>query len=1279
MRSIFLLLFDFFQYRTRLLYGTFISMFIALAIGASQIKLEEDISKFFPTDKKLDRINEVLQGSRFSERLVILVSLKDSTAAAQPEMLIEYADTLVTDMQAGLSSYIGRINYRVDDDIALRMFDIIYRYLPVFLTDEDFATLDSITGPSAIHASMEGNYRQLISPTGVATKRIIVQDPIGVSRIVLSKLQRLQYSGDVELYDNYFITKDRKHLLVFVSPKQAQNNTGANARFLSGLDGVIENVSRKIPSATATYFGAAAVAVGNANQLHDDTVLTVSVMVALLFIFLYGFLRKKSALVLIFIPVLFGGLFSLTVIFFIQGAISVLAIAAGSIVLGLAINYSLHFLSHLKETKNVRQVVKDMQWPLTLGSATTVLAFLSLQFANATMVRDIGFFAGFSLVGAAVCSLVFLPHFLSDDFFGSGAKQGWRIKPFLIKPSGSRYVVIAILLLTPVMLYLAKDVKFNSDMNTLNFMSPSLKQTGEKLNRISQNAAHSVFVVFKGASVEEALRKNETAVPKLDMLKGNNIVQKYSSVSSFLISDSLQRHRITRWRAYWADEKKAAVMSALKAESARLKFSPTAYKNFDSLINRPYTVMDSTSFVMLKKSFFEDFVTEKPGAATVITLAWVYPSSMPSFYEAFENEKGVDAFDKRMMVNLFVSRVHDDFTFIVTVTSILVFAILLLSYGRIELAFITFLPMLITWIWILGAMALLGIEFNIVNVTISTFIFGLGDDYSIFIVDGLQKKYTVGASTLGSTQESVFLSAITTISGLGVLIFAQHPALRSIAAMSIIGIVMVFIMSQTVAPFLFAKVIAERAKRKLPPITFALALMSFLIYSIFISGALLLTLIGFIFFKVLHLSDSRTRYVYHVILQFFMRLMIATGMPIRKKIINGSGQYQQPRVIISNHQSFIDILLTAMMHPKVLLLTNHWVWNSPLFGWVVKLADYYPVDAGAEGSVNKLRLRVQEGYSIMVFPEGTRSVDGVIGRFHKGAFFIAEKLKLDIQPLLIHGTGESIPKGEIYINRADLTMKFLSPISSDDARYGGSYSERAKSIGQYFRVEYQKFSEEIQTPRHFRHKLISNYLYKGPVLEWYLRIKLRLEDYYEPVCNLVPRTASVLDLGCGYGFLDYVLQFTSPHRTILGVDYDEEKIAVANHGYLKGSNLSFACADITQYELAKFDSIIISDVLHYLSEPQQDELLVKCFNGLNPGGILIVRDGDRDIRGKHNATRLTEFFSVTLLGFNKSNKPLTFISGRRITELAERFGMDATRVAGQQLTSNVIFTIKKRN
>jgi 2-polyprenyl-3-methyl-5-hydroxy-6-metoxy-1,4-benzoquinol methylase len=261
----------------------------------------------------------------------------------------------------------------------------------------------------------------------------------------------------------------------------------------------------------------------------------------------------------------------------------------------------------------------------------------------------------------------------------------------------------------------------------------------------------------------------------------------------------------------------------------------------------------------------------------------------------------------------------------------------------------------------------------------------------------------------------------------------------------------------------------------------------------------------------------------------------------------------------------------------------------------------------------------------------------------------------------------------------EIGLKFLAAIEPNDERYGSTYTERTKSISRYFKQEFQLFKEEIHQPRYFRFRLIATFIFKGPQLEWYLRVKLRAENYYEDICELIPRTASVLDLGCGYGFVSYLLHFISPNRRIVGVDYDEEKIAIAQHGFSRGETLQFVHADVTQFAIEPYDVILISDVLHYLSSAQQQELLVRCCEALLPGGLLIIREGDADMKKDHKVTKLTEFFSTKVVKFNKTSEGLTFVSGDRLRSFAEQYGMDFSIDGRQKFTSNVIFTLRKRS
>ena len=110
-------------------------------------------------------------------------------------------------------------------------------------------------------------------------------------------------------------------------------------------------------------------------------------------------------------------------------------------------------------------------------------------------------------------------------------------------------------------------------------------------------------------------------------------------------------------------------------------------------------------------------------------------------------------------------------------------------------------------------MGVLGLQFNVFNVIITTFIFGLGVDYSIFVTNGLLLDGTGPKIALATHKTAILLSVLTTVLGVGVLIFAKHPALHSIASVAVIGILSAMIISFTVQPLLYHFLIFKGVKK----------------------------------------------------------------------------------------------------------------------------------------------------------------------------------------------------------------------------------------------------------------------------------------------------------------------------------------------------------------------------------------------------------------------------------------------------------------------------------
>lgn len=155
---------------------------------------------------------------------------------------------------------------------------------------------------------------------------------------------------------------------------------------------------------------------------------------------------------------------------------------------------------------------------------------------------------------------------------------------------------------------------------------------------------------------------------------------------------------------------------------------------------------------------------------------------------------------------------RSNFDYLGTVCSVLVFAFLFLSFSDrlrqprqgFRLAFVAFLPMMLSWCWILGIMHLMDLQFNIVNIILATFIFGQGDDYTIFMVEGVLYERRTGQPMLPQYRNSILLSAAIMLVGIGVLILAKHPAMHSLGAVTLIGMLCVVTLAYILPPLLMS-------------------------------------------------------------------------------------------------------------------------------------------------------------------------------------------------------------------------------------------------------------------------------------------------------------------------------------------------------------------------------------------------------------------------------------------------------------------------------------------
>ncbi len=1273
MSKFFLSIYEKFEKHPAILWAAIILCIAACSCLAAQIKFSENITSFF-NDGKDETQSSVFDHLKIKDKIAVSVSGDD------PDEIIEAADSFVRHLQPAVDAgYIETITDGIDQSAVDKCVDFIYSYLPIFLTDEDYDRMADAVGQANIENAVVDAYSMLVSAAGMAVGDVVMRDPLHIGSHLLRQFERFDSNVQYELYADRIFTKDMSSMLMFIDPVYGMGDTGENEHLVELLDKAAQKVSAG--KTNITCIGGPVAAVYNARQIKKDTTVTLSIALLIILLVIFLSFRNRWSIPLIIVPPAFGALFALAAVWVIQGNISAIAVGAGAVILGVALSYSIHFVSHINHTNDPRKVITDLASPLTIGCLTTIGAFAALMFTSSALLHDIGLFGVFVLIGTTLCCLVFLPHFIGK--FDN--KKHSHLLDFIERANAysyedNKWIVLFFGALTIVCLFFYNDVRFDTDMSRLNYMPAGIEQAEKKIRETSGDAANSIYLVASADNLTDLTERYGALGKVLGDCKSEEKIKDFVLLDTFVISPDEQRHRIARWNAFW-DEHREATLAAINRHARSAGFRENAFSRFDELLRKDFAPCTYTEDETGDVPALREWIEVSDSSKILIGRLLLDDDAKGEVYAAISEIPGTVVVDRAWFSSIMLENTVDDFNYILLLSSLIVFVALLVSYGRLELTLLTFLPMCISWVIILGLMAIFDIKFNVVNIILATFIFGIGDDFSIFIMDGLLQEYKCGQKLLGAHKTAIFFSAFTAIVGMGVMIFAKHPALKSIAFISVLGLCIVVLVAYTVQPLLFRLFIGSQTRKGGAPYTFLSLLNALYCFLYFLAGCLVIQFCMAVF-AILPIRRQTKKDHIHKIIYRFMRLFLNTMLTVKTVRNNPYGEsFEKPSLIIANHQSFIDILLLLSTAPKIVMVTNRWVWNSPFFGRIIRYADFQNIDNGYDALADSLQKQVDAGYSVVIFPEGTRSADCTVQRFHKGAFYIAEKLGLDIIPVVLYGTGQiSSKKQPFHIKSGLIVAHIMKRVSVGDNSFGKTYQEKSKCYRRWFVQEYAKLNDiygRAGNP-YFRDALIKNYIYKGPVLEWYMRVKCRIDGYYDLWDRLLPRNASIVDVGCGYGQMCFMLGTLAPERKILGIDYDSDKIELAKHSFLRNSRITFVHADMRDLVLPYADAFIFNDSLYYVGTEKQFSILSQALSCLNENGMILVWNGASSDSQKHAKIENTEKWSTKIIKFNKTTENLLFADSEKMKEFATANNLNLQIRKCVKESSETLYVFRKK-
>ena len=786
--------------------------FLVFLFFGLQLRYEEDVAKLLPRSSRDSEL--AFSDIGLKDQIIIQITSADPDQPLDTWTLSDYMDEYLEGVQRldSTGKYIKNLLSTLQPEAALGALDFGFEHLPVLIDTSFYDDFAAAMTPAAIEAQMARNVELIDSDMTGETTRMVCTDPFALREIFLSRLlpegAESGTIGDFTLENSHFFCPDRTVVMAFLAPNFVQTDSGTSTRFSRILRKEKAAFEAAHPDARVLFHGAPLSGVSNSRTIKSDLLWTVGISLLIILTILLLCFHRLRFIAHLLLPVIYGTVSALACVYWIKGYMSFMALGIGVVILGVAISYCLHVIIHYYFVEDVEQMLREESTPVVLGCLTTIGAFLGLLFTESELLHDFGLFATFELLGSTFYALVFLPQFLNKKDIRYKKEKGFPVIDRIndLPWDRNRWILCGMTALLALGIALSPRVGFDSDLRNLNYEDGPIQESQSLYRGKNENGSMNLYFAAYDNDLDQALEYDKLLRERLDSLAQTGLVTRYSSVVSLLFqSQREQQERIAAWNRYWTPERKAQARRDLSAAARKQHLDPALFEPFFALVDADYEPASLYDAGVIPQEVLSVFIEQQASGRWMIfsTVAFAPEDKdlVSDILTAGPNTVVLEPFYYCMdMVEL----VHKDFTKTLLISSIFVLLVLLAAFRNLWVSLVAFFPMFLSWYALQGFMAILGLEFNLINIVISTFIFGIGVDYSIFVMEGLlQEARTGNRERLAYHKTAIFFSALVLIIAIGSLVFARHPCVSSTGKISLIGMIFTILMTYSLEPFVF--------------------------------------------------------------------------------------------------------------------------------------------------------------------------------------------------------------------------------------------------------------------------------------------------------------------------------------------------------------------------------------------------------------------------------------------------------------------------------------------
>ena len=779
MTRFFISLYRYFSAHKGVFYAILIGSTLIFGFFATRLHFEENILSLLPKTEKSKECSVAFANVKLKDKVFLTLSSRSGETSPQElsASMQEFIETMNRRDEGGL---VQNTLYRIDTDDIMNVVYYAMEALPCHLGEGFYSLLDSLGNEETIDRIVSGEQTLDIS-------------------------QMSSYT----MVDGFLFSPDTTLAIAYVTPSFNAMDSKSGNKLEALLSASVKEFHQEHPDIDVLYHGTTIESCFNSLRIKKDLVWTVGISLLLICLLIFVCFRSRCTLLHLLMPVAYGILFALATVYWIKGTMSFIAFGICAIVMGVALSYCLHVLTHYKYVNDVETVIREQARPVCLGCLTTVGAFAGLLFTTSPLLRDFGIFASLALIGNTFFALAFLPQF----FTSRDAGRNERIFALIDKINSYRLdrnvpAVVALTAVIVVGCIFSGRVKFDSNLSNIGYREPKVVLSEQLLNSKLGNSDCSWYYAAHAADLDSAIHYSRAMTRVLDSLRQTGDIFGYSGVEGIFVPYEEQMENIARWKEYWTPSKVEEAYRLLKREDEKYSLSqgagmdiPETFKLMAEADFEPQSIYDAG---VIPDALLCNLVEQNEDGWLAFTTVMFDRSNMFHVNDVLTACDHIVVMDPFYYAGDMVKLIHDDFSVVLLISSLFVLLVLLLSFRSLVVSLIAFLPMMLSWYVVQGLMALFGLEFNLVNIMISTFVFGIGVDYSIFVMEGLIGDEMGGGSRLLLYHKSaIFFSAFTLIVVTGSLVFASHPAIHSIGATTIIGMVTTILISYTLQPLLF--------------------------------------------------------------------------------------------------------------------------------------------------------------------------------------------------------------------------------------------------------------------------------------------------------------------------------------------------------------------------------------------------------------------------------------------------------------------------------------------